>query len=116
MIPPFEEFLYPFLSFLKDGSLTGFESRGYLTAHCTREFSDNLIGVDSARQMVSNDLTILSENLALIPSDGQHETLCYEFKCKTEDERHYIIYVNAETGNQEKILILLEDENGTLTI
>lgn len=101
---------------LQDGSLTGFESRGYLTAHCTRTFSEGLVGVDRAREMVSGDLEILSENLALIPSEGQHETLCYEFKCEAEDERHYIIYVNAETGNQEKILILLEDENGTLTI
>ncbi|MGI6012691.1 MAG: germination protein YpeB [Oscillospiraceae bacterium] len=101
---------------LEDGSLTGFESRGYLTAHRTREFSDNLVGVDKAREMVSGDLKILSENLTLIPSDGQNETLCYEFKCRTDNEQHYIIYVNAETGNQEKILILLEDENGTLTM
>ena len=101
---------------LEDGSLTGFESRGYLTAHCTREFSDHLVSIDDARQMVSSDLTILSENLALIPSEGQKEILCYEFKCSAEDERHYIIYVNAETGNQQKILILLEDENGTLTM
>lgn len=101
---------------LEDGSLTGFEARGYLTAHEERSFPDTLVGMDSAREMVAEDLEILSEQLALIPSDGQHEILCYEFKCRTEDERHYIIYVNAETGAQEKILILLEDENGTLTL
>ena len=101
---------------LEDGSLTGFEARGYLTAHTQRSFPDTLVGVERAREMVSGDLKILAEQLALIPSDGQREILCYEFKCETEDERHYIIYVNAETGEQEKILILLEDESGTLTL
>ena len=28
----------------------------------------------------------------------------------------YIVYVNAETGEEENILILIEDENGVLTI
>ena len=48
--------------------------------------------------------------------DGKYEILCHEFKCEAEDGRHYIIYVNAVTGEQEKILILLEDENGALTL
>ena len=54
--------------------------------------------------------------MALVPSDGKYERLCYEFKCQDENERHCIIYVNAETGEQEKILILIEDETGALTI
>lgn len=33
MIPPFEEFLYPFLSFLKDGSLTTKEIRAKMVEH-----------------------------------------------------------------------------------
>ena len=32
------------------------------------------------------------------------------------DAHGNIIYVNAESGEQEKILLLLEDENGSLTI
>ena len=30
--------------------------------------------------------------------------------------QHYLLYVNAATGVQERILILLEDDNGTLAI
>ena len=61
-------------------------------------------------------LTLLSEQPALVPSGGRYERLCWELKCSGEDERHCLIYVNAETGEQEKILLLLEDETGTLAI
>ncbi len=66
--------------------------------------------------MVTDDLKILSEGLAVIPTAGKFELLCHEFKCEALDGRHYILYVNAETGQQEKILVLLEDENGSLTL
>ena len=69
-----------------------------------------------AAAAVPDSLQILSSQLALVPSDGQYETLCHEFKCAAEDGRHYIIYVDALTGAQHKILILLEDESGTLTL
>jgi hypothetical protein len=41
---------------------------------------------------------------------------CHEFKCEAEDGRHYITYVNAENGRVERILILIESENGTLAM
>jgi spore germination protein len=105
------------VSVAKDtGGVCGFESRGYLTTHCVRELPEPVASWDQAREMVSDSLEILSEKIALVPSDGKYETLCYEFTCQTEDDRHYMIYVNAETGEQEKILILIEDENGTLTL
>ena len=68
--------------------------------------------IDTAKM----NMEILSEQLTLIPTAGQDERLCWEFKCRTDDERHVLIYVNAVTGQQEKILLLLEDENGTLTL
>ena len=40
----------------------------------------------------------------------------HEFVCTDTDGGRCIIYVSAETGEQEKILLLLEDENGSLTI
>ena len=57
-----------------------------------------------------------SEKLAVIPTSGAEEIYCRELICETEDGRHYLLYVNAMTGAQEKILILLEDESGTLAL
>ena len=35
---------------------------------------------------------------------------------RSGEGQHILVYVNAQTGQEEKILILLEDESGTLVI
>ena len=52
----------------------------------------------------------------MIPTGGEHEVLCHEFKCETETGSHMLVYLNAATGQEENILLLLEDESGTLTL
>lgn len=101
---------------LEDGSLTCFEALGYISSHTGRELPQPAVDADTARQRVPSDLSIQSENMTLIPTLGKYEVLCYEFVCQNEREEHYIIYVDAESGQQQKILILLEDESGALTI
>ena len=56
-----------------------------------------------------------STRLAVIPTDSYSEVLTYEFKGKIEDNT-FLIYINAKTGKEENILILLETEGGLLTI
>jgi len=101
---------------LDDGAVLGFDSLGYVNSHYERKLPVVTVSVDEARKLVAKDLDILSEGLCVIPSAGGEELLCHEFKCQTQDERHYIVYVNAVTGVQEKILILLEDESGALAL
>lgn len=98
------------------GRVCGFEAKGYLSAHCQREPAAPAVDEETARAAVPASLQILASQLALVPSDGKYETLCYEFKCSAEDGRHYIVYADAATGAQHKILILLEDESGALTL
>ncbi len=99
---------------LSDCSLAGFEAAGYYTNHRSRGLAQHAISAEESRKQVPSDLEVISHQLALIPTAGEYEVLCHEFKCQESDGSHIIIYVNAETGQQEKILILLEDENGTL--
>ena len=101
---------------LDTGRVCGFESRGYLSAHTPRALAAPAVGEEEARAAVPDGLEILGEQLALVPSPGRYETLCREFRCRAEDGRNYLIYVDAATGEQHKILILLEDESGALTI
>ena len=84
-------------------------------SHTERELPEVLVTREQAQENVSEELEILSHNLAVIPTGGKYEVLCHEFKCETEDGRHCIVYVNAQTGNEEKILVLIESESGTLT-
>ena len=58
---------------------------------------------------------ILGEGLAVIPTEWQTEILCYEFKGKVED-REFLVYINAETGEEEDILVIKDTPNGTLTM
>ena len=62
------------------------------------------------------DTDAISEGLALIPTEGKEERLCWEFKCEAEDGTHFIVYADALTGEEVKLLLLLEDENGTLVL
>ena len=101
---------------LDTGSIVGFESTSYLSNHTERTLDAPAVSVDAARKNVSPLLTIQKEQLALIPTDGKYEVLCWEFICQAENGQHYISCINAATGAEQKMLILLEDENGTLAI
>lgn len=102
--------------FKDDGTLAGVESRGYIMSHKNRTDLFPEISIEEARKSVSTDLTILSENLAIVPTSGKGEVLVYEFKCEDAEKQHYILYINTKTCEIENLLILIEDENGTLTM
>jgi spore germination protein len=101
---------------LDNGKIVGFEAQGYIMNHVKRDIPAVEVSEADAKSKVSPHLTVLSHELAVIPTTGKNEVFCHEFKCENGDGSHYIVYVNAVTGAEEKILILLEDENGTLTI
>jgi hypothetical protein len=96
--------------------LAGLDAESYVRSHTQREKPTATVPEHEARTLVDESLTILSQRLAVIPTPGGNERLCYEFRCENPAGEHYLLYVNAATGQQERILILLEDENGTLAI
>lgn len=100
---------------LDDGEILGMEAQGYLNSHTVRDFKEPKIDVNEARKLVNKDVEILSERLALIPTDWSTEILAYEFKGKVDD-RDFIVYVNADTGKEEDVFLIIESENGVLAI
>ena len=100
---------------LDTGAVTGFECHGWIMNHTVRKFDSPAISPQEARSKISPHLQILSHRMALIPTAGRYEVLCHEFKCRTEQDTHVLVYINAATGMEEQILLLLEDEHGTLT-
>ena len=99
---------------LDNGEVIGLETTGYLNSHYQRQVPTEKISIDSARKNLSAKAQITSENLAMIPTEWKTEKFCYEFKGKIEDIE-FIAYINAETGEEEDILIVTNTENGTLT-
>ena len=100
---------------LDDGQILGIETTGYLNNHTQRDISKVKITKEQAREKLNKKLNIQSELLAVIPTEWKTEILCYEFKGKVEDTE-YLVYINAENGEEEQILIITNTPNGVLTM
>ena len=111
--------MYPDLIKLKvaldDGKVLGIETTGYLSNHTKRDTSKVKITKEKAKEKLNKNLNIQSEILAVIPTEWKSEILCYEFKGKIE-ETEYLVYINAENGEEEQILIITNTPNGKLTM
>lgn len=100
---------------LDNGEVLGIETTGYLNNHTTRDISNVKISKEDAKKTINKNLTIESESMAIIPTEWKTEILCYEFKGKVDD-REFLVYINAENGREEDILIIQNTPNGTLTM
>lgn len=100
---------------LDNGEIVGLEANGYIMNHTNRQGLTPKLTRQEARGYVSNHLNIDSAKLALIPKDSKREVLCYEFK-GTSNGKNFLIYINAQNGREEEIMLLIESENGILTV
>lgn len=111
--------IYPDLIKLKialdNGEIMGIETTGYLNNHENRDISNIKITKEKAKEKLNKNLEIQSEGLAIIPTNWKTEILCYEFKGKI-DNREFLVYINANNGKEEDILIITNTPNGTLTM
>lgn len=99
---------------LDDGKVLGIETTGYLNSHAERDVSNVKISSERAREFINKNLEIQSVNLAIIPTEWKTEVLCWEFKGKVDDTE-FLVYINAETGEEQDILMIVNTPNGTLT-
>lgn len=95
------------------GEVVGLEANNYLMNHTQR---DNLVPVYSkmqALQQVSTHLGATDARLCLIPHLGE-ERLCYEVAGEYEDNE-YRVYIDALTGEEVEILMMMQDAEGQLS-
>ena len=100
---------------LDNGEILGLESKGYLMNHRRRQIPENVMTPDEARANVSTHLYVSDVSPVIIPKDSLREVLCYEYKGEY-DGKNFLVYINAENGREEDIMILIESETGVLTI
>lgn len=100
---------------LDDGEIIGFESRGYVMNHTYRNIPKPVITPEDALKNVNPDLEIKDTSMAVIPLENGNEACCYQIKGVVSG-RHFLIYVNTQTGDTEDVQILLENERGTLAV
>ena len=99
---------------LDDGEILGIETSGYLNCHHERNIPTANITMEQAKSKLNPKLEITSEGLAMIPTEWNTEVFCYEFEGKVNDIE-FLAYINAETGDEQDILIITNTPNGTLT-
>lgn len=101
---------------LDNGEVCNFEARGYIMNHKSRSIPKVGISLDEAKSRVTEALEIKGYNLAVIPGAGNDEKFVYEMQCERSDGSHCLVYLDAQTGEEVQIFILLEDDNGILAI
>ena len=110
--------IYPDLIKLKialdNGEILGMETSGYLNNHEKRNIPEVKITKEQAKQSLNKRLNLISEGLAIIPTEWKTEIFCYEFKGKIDDT-DFLVYINAENGREENVLIIIDTPNGILT-
>ena len=91
------------------------ETTGYLNNHKQRDISEIKITKEEAKNKINKNIQISSEGLAVIPTKWQTEILCYEFKGKV-DNTDFLVYINAENGKEQDILVIKDTPDGVLTM
>lgn len=94
-----EVIMYPDLIKLKialdNGEVLGLESTGYLNSHTIRNLPGVKISKEEAKKNLNKSLNIMSEGLAVIPTEFMSEIFVWEFKGKVDDTE-FLVYINAE--------------------
>lgn len=101
---------------LDDGAIIGIESEKFLVSHVEkRKITAPKITIQKAQEKVGKRLKINKISLAVIPTLTNKEVLCYEF-LGSYKEKEFIVYIDANTGYEQRIIEIIDTPNGKLTI
>ena len=100
---------------LDNGDIVAVDASGYLMSHHDRNIGPPKVNLAEAKKAINKNVDIKGGRLAVIPTDAGGEKLTYEFNGVLNKEK-FLIYIDSETGKQEKILKVIDMPNGTLTM
>lgn len=100
---------------LENGQVTSFDATGYISNHQIRNYNTNSLSESEAVSKINSHLNIIDVQKCIIPTQWKSEKLCYEVHCATDNNQELLIYVDAKTGEEDDILILMYSDGGVLT-
>ena len=101
---------------LDRGEVVGVDAYGYVMSHRERGGLAPVVTQEQAAAVLNPELAVEEARLALIPTEaGDGEVLAWEFRGKLGEET-YLVYVNAQTGLEERILQMIITPSGTLAL
>ena len=101
---------------LDNGEIVSFNAQGFIMNHTDRKIKKPSHTHKQAEKVISPYLTVQSFNRAIIPLNTREPKLCYEFLCTGTDQEEILVYINAETLEEEELLIVVKTDGGTLTL
>jgi germination protein YpeB len=100
---------------LDSGRIVSLDTATYLTNHIPRNPFSPAISPADAEKKLSPYLTVNGTKECIIPKENGKEVQCYEFSCTSRDTgEDALVYINAKTGAEEDIMLLLYTDGGTL--
>ena len=102
---------------LDDGGVVAFESHGYLNNHLdNRDLATPAMSPEQAVEHLNPRLAPQETSLAVIPTAHGTEIPVYAILCTNAEDRSYIVFINTQNGREEKLLMLITTDAGTLTM
>lgn len=99
---------------MSTGIIIGWEAQNYAYNHTERTNVTPSVGATDARDKIDLVLNINSQKLCIMPLEYGGETLAYEFECEYYGNTYYV-FINANTGDEEKVLKVVTTDEGNLT-
>ncbi|AZV55289.1 germination protein YpeB [Clostridium sp. AWRP] len=101
---------------LDNGEIIGVEAEKYLISHEeNRKIETPKLTYGEAEKRVSKRLNVTSKRLTIIPTETNKEVLCYEFSGNYKGD-YFKVYVNTNTGYEERIIQIIDTPNGKLAV
>lgn len=99
---------------MDNAKVVGLETKTYWQNHRERPSLTPALTAEEAQSSLPLQLQISQNRLCVIPVN-EREVLCWEFAC-TYENKDYLLYINAQNGQQEDLLQIVESPAGIETV
>ena len=99
---------------MADGAIIGLEAANYLMNHVPRALELPALTEQDAAQRIGGALTPVATRLCVIPENTE-EYLCYEVTA-TSGSDTFLVYIDAMSGIERRLMQVISDDNGSLVM
>lgn len=100
---------------LDDGEVLGLQASDYIFHRKERTWSEPDLTMEEVRERLNPEFKVTVERPAVIENDLKNEVVCYEFIGEIKDA-DYRIFMNADTGLEEKVEEIRKRQDGANSI
>lgn len=98
-----------------DGHIIGCETLSYLFNHTSRQTEEPLLTAEEVAARKYGEMQTESVRLAVIPTPGGGERLTYEVYGRVGEDK-FFVYVDTTHGDEVRVLMVVDGEQGELLI